>query len=402
MWQNALAGMRNAVSQAILTQSAEWLRDLQTPSSMERPEARAARWEQVADLGEFGKSLSQLILRASVAEPTFAEEYLERVIGSERIHAKAFENIVAFSPMLAQSHPTLLVELTLKHLIEELPDDRVAREKSELEAAAEWRAQIRAKPENERTENEKRVLSGGFPFFGHDFSYHDWNALSINQVSRGFFPASPLREPFYSLFQSSPKEGLRLLRELCNHAIAAWRQLHRHSHDSPGTPIPLEIAFPWGDQKFWGGDREYLWFRGSVFGPKPIACGFLALEEWCFAELERGRPVDELIHEIVEGNDCIAILGVAVMIALHTQARVGGDPGACHVATLVGCGLQPIAQDLHADVTVRIGFDRGEEAHFEAVQGANARECVERSSDGSFRFSCLEARLRRTYPSGDP
>ena len=40
VWQNALAGMRNAVSQAILTQCAEWLRDLQTPSSTEEPEAR--------------------------------------------------------------------------------------------------------------------------------------------------------------------------------------------------------------------------------------------------------------------------------------------------------------------------------------------------------------------------
>jgi hypothetical protein len=113
--------MPNAVSQAILTQSAEWLRDLQTPSSSEGPEARAARWEQVADLGEFGKSLSQLILRASLAEPTFAKEYLERVIGWESIPEKTFENIVAFSPVLAQSQPTLLVELTLKHLIEEPP-----------------------------------------------------------------------------------------------------------------------------------------------------------------------------------------------------------------------------------------------------------------------------------------
>ena len=81
VWQNALAGVRNAVSRAILTQCAEWLRDLQTPSSTEEPEARSARWEQVADIGEFGKSLSQLILRASLAEPAFAEEYLERVIG---------------------------------------------------------------------------------------------------------------------------------------------------------------------------------------------------------------------------------------------------------------------------------------------------------------------------------
>lgn len=295
VWQNVLAGVRNAVSRAIVTQCAEWLSDIQTLSSAEEPEARSTRWEQVADLGEFGKSLSQLILRASVAEPTFAEEYLERVIGSERIHEKAFENIVAFSPTLAQSQPTLLVELTFKHLMEELPDDKVAREKAELEAAAEWRAQTRAKPENERTENEELALSGGFPFFGRDFSYHDWNALSINQVSRGFFPASPLREPFHSLFQSSPEEGLRLLRELCNHAITAWRQLHRHSHDSLGTPMPLEIAFPWGRQKFWGCSREYLWFRGSVWGPKPIACGFLALEEWCFAELERGRRGDHAL-----------------------------------------------------------------------------------------------------------
>jgi len=373
VWQNALAGVRNAVSQTILTQSAEWLRDLQTRSSPEEPETRSARWEQVGGLGEFRKSLSLLILRASIAEPAFAEEYLKRVMAWERIEETTFEEIVAFSPMLAQSHPCLLVDLTLKHLMEELPDDKVAREKAELEAAAEWRAQIRAKPENERTENEELALSGGFPFFGRDFSYHDWNALSINQVSRGFFPASPLREPFYSLFQSSPKEGLRLLRELCNHAIAAWRQLHRHSHDSPGTPIPLEITFPWGGQKFWGGNREYLWFRGSVFGPKPIACGFLALEEWCFAELERDRPVDELIHEIVEGNDCIAILGVAVMIALHTRARSEVTLALVTSQRLLDADYGRFAQDLHADMTARMGFDRGEETHFEAVRAANAR-----------------------------
>jgi hypothetical protein len=374
VWQNALAGVRNAVSRAILTQCAEWLRDLQTLSSAEEPEARSTRWKQIADIGEFGKSLSQLILRASIGEPAFAEEYLKRVIAWERIRERTFEQIVAFSPVLAQSHPCLLVDLTLKHLMAELPDDKVARENAELEAAAEWRAQIRAKPENKRTQSEKLALSGSSPFFGSGFSYHDWHELSINQVSRGFFPPSPLREPFYSLFHSSPKEGLRLLRELCNHAIAAWCQLHRHSHDSPGTPIPLEISFPGGDQQFWGGNREYLWFRGSVFGPQPVACGFLALEEWCFAELECGRPVDELIHEIVEGNDCIAILGVAVMIALHTQAVSEATLALLASQRLWPADYNRFAQDLHADVTARIGFDRGEEVHFEAVHAANARE----------------------------
>ena len=48
VWQNALAGVRNEVSRGILTQCAEWLRDIQTPSSTEEPEARSTRWKQVA------------------------------------------------------------------------------------------------------------------------------------------------------------------------------------------------------------------------------------------------------------------------------------------------------------------------------------------------------------------
>ena len=103
-------------------------------------------------MDEFGKSLSQLILRTSIAEPAFAEEYLKRVIAWERIREGTFEEIVAFSPLLAQSHARLLVELTLKHLIEELPDDRVARERAQLEVAAERIKQIRAKPESERNQ----------------------------------------------------------------------------------------------------------------------------------------------------------------------------------------------------------------------------------------------------------
>jgi hypothetical protein len=319
--------------------------------------------------------LSWLILRASRAEPVFAEEYLKRVLAWARVSENTFEEIVSFSPVLAQSHPPLLVELTLKHLIEELPDDRVAREKAQLQAAAERRKQILAKPERERTRQEGLALSGAFSGFGyHDFSYHDWNELSINPLSGGFFPPSPLREPFHSLFQSSPREALRLLRELCNCAITAWCQLHRHSHDSLGTPIPLEVAFRWGTQKFWGGKNEYLWFRGSVWGPKPIACGFLALEEWCFAELERGRPVDELIHEIVEGNDCIAILGVAVMIALHTEALSEVSLALVTSQRLWSADYNRMAQDLAANVTGLMGFERGEEAHVQAIQAANARE----------------------------
>jgi hypothetical protein len=178
-----LASVRNAVSQEILTQCAEWLRDLQTLSSVEEPEARSTRWKQVVDIGEFGKSLSQLILRASIAEPAFAEEHLNRVIAWESIRKGTFAEIRAFSPILAQSHPRLLAELTLKYLQEELPDDKIARERAERDAANEYRKSLRAKPESERTEREKMVLSGGL-----DVTFHIMigDQLSINTVSQGF------------------------------------------------------------------------------------------------------------------------------------------------------------------------------------------------------------------------
>ncbi|MDH5668242.1 MAG: hypothetical protein OEY86_09555 [Nitrospira sp.] len=260
------------------------------------------------DLGAFRKSLGQLLLRSSRAEPTFAADYLQRVINSERIRDDAFHDIIAFSPILAQSLPQLVVQLSLAFLRQELPDEQVAREKQQLRRAAEWRKAVLAKPEAERTRQENNLLSIGpsLRTIG-DFDHHDWRRLSIHDDHRSFWPPSPLREPFHSLFQSAPDEALRLLRELCNHAITAWRQLQHHSRDRGGTPIPLELTFPWGTQRFWGTDQEYLWFR-STRAPKAIGCGFMALEEWCFAELARGRPVDELIQQIVKENECIAIL----------------------------------------------------------------------------------------------
>ncbi|WYX20959.1 hypothetical protein WJ973_07465 [Achromobacter xylosoxidans] len=219
---------------------------------------------------------------------------MQRVTKFEGLRDDAFNDIVAFSPVLAQSLPKEVVELSLAFLREELPDDQVAREEQEFLRTAEWRRAVLAKPEAERTRREQLALSGGGFHLRSvgDFSDHDWDRLSIQDDYQSFWPPSPLREPFHSLFQSSPDEALRLLRELCNHAITAWRQLHRHSRKHGGTPIPLELTFPWGTQRFWGTGREYLWFR-SMWAPKAIGCGFMALEEWCFAELARKRSVDE-------------------------------------------------------------------------------------------------------------
>lgn len=373
VWQNALADLRNPTSQALLHQCATWLASIDAISAADRPEENSAYWKKVPDLGAFRKSLGQLLLRSSRAEPTLAADYLQRVTNSERIRDDAFHDIIAYSPVLAQSLPQSVVELSLAFLREELPDEQVAREEQELRDAAEWRKAVLAKPEAERTRQEQMALSFGpsLRTIG-DFSYHDWERLSIHDDHRSFWPPSPLREPFHSLFQSSPDYALRLLRELCNHAMTAWRQLHRHSRDRGGTPIPLELTFPWGTQRFWGTDREYLWFR-STWAPKAIGCGFMALEEWCFAELGRSRPVDDLIQQIVEGNECIAILGIASMLALHTETVSEATLPLFTSQRLLAADHNRMGQDL-SSMTNLIGFThRTDKPHYVAVQAANTR-----------------------------
>jgi len=373
VWQNATADFLNPTSRALLQQGATWLAAIDALSLADKPDEHSAYWNKVPGLGAFRKSLGQLLLWSSRAEPTLAADYLRRVTNSERIRDEAFHDIIAYSPILAQSLPKSVVEFSLAFLREELPYEQVARERQEFHKAAEWCKAVLAKPEAERTRQEQRALSFG-PSLRTiaDFGYHDWERLSIHDEYRSFWPPSPLREPFHSLFQSSPEEALRLLRELCNHAMTAWQQLHRHSHERGGTPIPLELKFPWGTQRFWGTGREYLWFR-STWAPKAIACGFMALEEWCFAELERGRPVDELIQQIVEGNECIAILGMASMLALHAETVSEATLPLFTSQRLLTADHTRMVHDLSSTANLTGFTDRTDKPHFEAVQAANAR-----------------------------
>lgn len=373
VWQNALADLRNPTSRALLQQCGTWLTAIDAINTADGPDENSAYWAKVPDSGAFRKALSSLVLRSSRAEPIFAFEYLQRVSNSERIRDDAFNDIIAFSAVLAQPLPKAVVKLSLAFLREELPSDQVAREERELRDAAEWRKTIRAKPEAERTRREQMGLSSGYHIRSiGDFSYHDWESLSIKDDHQGFWPPSPLREPFHSLFQSSPAQALLLLRELCNHAMTAWRQLHRHSRERGGTPIPLELTFPWGTQWFWGTDREYLWFR-STWAPHAIGCGFMALDEWCFAELARNRPIDELIQHIVEGNECIAILGIASMLALHTETVSEATLPLFTSQRLLAADHNRMMQDLSQTASL-IGFtNRTDKPHIEAVQAANAR-----------------------------
>jgi len=107
--------------------------------------------------------------------------------------------------------------------------------------------------------------------------------------------------------------------------------------------------------------------------PKAIGCGFMALEEWCFTELARSRPVDELIQQIIEGNECIAILGTAAMLVLHTETVSEAMLPLVTSQRLLAADHNRMVQDFSSTANP-IGFTHSaDKPHFEAVQAANTR-----------------------------
>ena len=290
VWQNACSGFQNFISRDIIRVCSDWLNDMDTEVPDSNYFDKDSKWSKISEPKNFRDDLVNLLINASAVYPSHVESYLRRLIESDSIRdkrsAKVFENCLP----LAKTMPCLLADLALSTLLKELPEEvaqRIANEGSHYSRF-------------------------------HSFGDYDWDKLSIEDDHRSFYPQSPLREPFKSLFECSPGEALRLLRELCKHATTAWRQLHRLDHSRESSPIPLKLEFPWGGEVFWGGLREYRYFRG-VYGPNALSCGLMAAEKWAFGEVESGGSPDEVIRQLIEGTQCISILGIAAMIAMKSE-----------------------------------------------------------------------------------
>lgn len=308
VWQNAFADIQNGVSTALLNQCKGWLSEIERDRHCRTlaPQEKPSRWSKLGkDLEDFEHSLRQLLLRGARAEVPLIASYLVELGADKDRLDSAFKDVIAFSPILANTHTQQLVDLTLVHLKEELPQERREREQEEERQALE------------RIKRDGRSSRGPMGFPRRSFNQFSWDELSIDRDRSEYLPASPLREPFRSLFEFAPAQALSLVRDLSNHAMTAWRQLHRIDPERRATPIPLTLEFPWGVQSFWGNTREYFWSRG-VWAPKPLACAYLALEEWAFKELERGKSSNQLIEEILKENESMAVVGTAVTITLQS------------------------------------------------------------------------------------
>ncbi|PPS48204.1 ATP-binding protein [Pseudomonas syringae] len=365
-WQTACADHPNAVSQRIVTQCAAWLNAIEDdevkrrgryskPTSNSAP--RAPR--------ELQTELRALILRAAWAYPDVVADYLARIETVERWSDGAFRELMTYAPVLAETHPAQLARVACQWFLEELPDAALERWRREAIQQSHRRKEIEAIPPEKRTRFDDLEISS--PFLGHSFSHHDWDRLSIGADHQGYFPASPLREPFHSLLMRDPEVALALIRDLVNHATMAWSQLHRHWHRS-NTPIPLVLEFPWGRHEFWGSDQHYAWFRGHG-GPQVVECALMALERWAVAQLDGGRPLEDVLRQILYGHNSIGVLGIAVHLALRAKEASPTTLALIMSLRLCRLDLQRKVQEHQLQSAGLIGFEKGsvDATHRQAV-----------------------------------
>ncbi len=318
VWQNRFASVKNDLSAEILDVCGNLLIELEGLYQTERITVLEERWDGLGRKARssLATSLRIIILKSASAYPEYATSIFERAIASERIRSEAYSDLMNYTSIMTTVAPELVVALAKAELMEELPQERIDRLKREEQEYIDTINVIRAIPEQERTADQQRALEHvHFPLGYGQIGLDD---VGINDHHGYYYPVSALCEPFTSLFAKNSDIALQLVRDLANRATKGWRQVHEINRDRMGTPVPVVLEFPWGKQEFWGDWHVYSWFLGELTS-NPLACAFLALSHWAFKQIEDGRPTDEIIREIVKGNECYAVLGLSLVLALKTH-----------------------------------------------------------------------------------
>jgi energy-coupling factor transporter ATP-binding protein EcfA2 len=209
---------------------------------------------------ELETSLRVTFLSFSRCAPHLAEQYLRSVAARKPGHPIADE-IMKFRGTTAQAAPEALADLTLRALIP-VDDDEDFRS---------------SRPDHG-------------PFGVGDMTY---------------FPASPNQGPMLDLLTHAPEEGLRVVRELIDHAVK-----HYAGDRDPGEN-KIILKFPEGERTFpWL--NCYNWSRGG--GHSSIATSTLmALEAWGHKRIENEDAPESVLADILgSGTVPTAFLLVAV------------------------------------------------------------------------------------------
>jgi hypothetical protein len=213
--------------------------------------------------------------------PELAKSYLESIRVLER-NEKILLGIIKNSGSLARAAPKELADCTLEFLI----------------------------PKDDNAEEEDRL---GRTLLHEAFGFHDTE----------FIPVSPAQGPFLQLLIHAPEQGLRVIRQLIDHAISFLTR----GRDF-GTDV-ITISFLDGSERQFPWTASYSWSRDVGSGPTIATCALMALEAWGHRRIEAGGSVDEVLADVLgTGNPPAAYLLVAVDLLLShwPKSRLAAIP----------------------------------------------------------------------------
>lgn len=293
VWQNALSEIKNPRSKNILATCSSWLTDLETEIYAKGYDRPRGKWDALGHEAQksLATGLRSTILRSARSYPEFAVALFERAASDEPMLRSAFDDLMSFTPIMAEVAPEAVEKVADAKLLQELPQDEFDR----------------------LGEQEMALSSVHFPMDMNDFRLDD---VGLDAHNHYYHPPSALHEPFASLLAKSPATGLRLIKKLTNHATTGWRQIHKLSSRQHGTPIPVVLKMPWDKQEFWGDWHVFCW--GLGMGSGLLQCAYLALNYWAFKEIEKGRSTSGVVKDILEGSECYATLGLCLRLAIET------------------------------------------------------------------------------------
>ncbi|MFN3233159.1 MAG: hypothetical protein ACE363_13535 [Alphaproteobacteria bacterium] len=279
VWQKNFAGYGVRHTGEIGKLAYEWLVEIESCRHVNRfedlrpPFGLDIRYD---DEEKLEKRLRVLLLSSARTVPNLIEGYLTEKARDEKVHIYR-EHILENCMELVRHTPSALVDFMFDVLLEDPELDE------------------------ERTYDSMRTQL----IEEHGIADH-----------HAFYPPSPVRFPFLALLRLHEEEALRLIRGLCNHAVRVWKYEQERHWDGPKvTLIPIELELPWGQQRFWGDGRVYLWFRGT-WGNNAINSALMALEQWALEEIEGDRDFEDVFQKVVEGNEAVSVLGIGVSLAL--------------------------------------------------------------------------------------
>jgi hypothetical protein len=344
VWQNLLGNLENETSTLIVESAAHLLKELEQERCWNDSSEKNERWQELnRDQKESLETLlCGIVLCAARTQTAVVSDYLLHLQSTDRPSSSATKEVRLYAPVLAAYLPSELVDYCIFAFVGQFPVDGMRQRRT-----------------------ERHDIFGGI-------EDGEWDRLGLRDERR-FFPAAPSKEPFSALFKIAPNEGRRLVRELANHAITAWRQLHRLSYRRRGTPVPLTLHFPWGVQMFWGGKQQYQWAVGH-WAPGVLGSGLMALSAWAFDAVDRGRPVDEVIRLVLEGHHCVGVLHLACVIALKTRTV---SPTTLPLFTSQRIWRWDVERAVSAQGSISanlMGFRHGDELHVGAVRAINEKE----------------------------